>query len=86
VLQGAPFNRALGDSVYAKVLAYNSIGNGPFSVAGNGATVNVVVAPDAPINLRRDPATTTTSQVGILWDDGASNGGSIVIDYRVSFD
>ena len=45
-----------------------------------------MTVPDAPVNVRRDPSTTTISQVGILWDDGASDGGQAIIDYRVSFD
>jgi hypothetical protein len=41
--------------------------------------------PDAPINLVNDPATTTAYQVGLIWSDGAYNGGSSVIDYQVSY-
>jgi hypothetical protein len=86
VLEAAPFSLSQGDSVYAKVLAYNSIGEGQFSIAGNGAIISTIVVPDAPQNLLRDPVATTTSQVGLTWDDGAYDGGSAVIDYRVSFD
>ena len=66
-------------------MAFNTIGDSALSVAGNGGLISYVVIPDAPKNLRRD-STTTTSQIGILWDLGTSNGGSAVIDYRVSFD
>jgi hypothetical protein len=46
-----PFNLELGDHVYAKVLAHNTIGNGVESQEGNGAAVTIVVAPDTPVNL-----------------------------------
>jgi hypothetical protein len=48
-------------------LAFNTIGDSALSVAGNGGLISYVVIPDAPKNLRRD-STTTTSQIGILWD------------------
>lgn len=85
-LMAEPFNLSLGDSVFAYVIAVNSIGSSPESVEGNGAVVFVVVEPDAPVNLERNSATTTTSAVGLTWDDGAYNGGDAIIDYRVSFD
>ena len=53
---------------------------------GNGAIVSTVVVPDAPRNLIRDAVATTTSQVGLSWDQGLLDGGSPVIDYRVAFD
>lgn len=37
VLQYAPFSLLDGDSIYAKVLGYNLIGDGAESIAGNGA-------------------------------------------------
>jgi hypothetical protein len=85
-LQAAPFNLGLGESIYAKVIAYNVIGNSPDSTSGNGAVISIVVAPDAPISLARDSTTTTTSQIGLTWSDGASDGGADVEDYRVSYD
>ena len=81
-----PFNLQLGDSIYAKVLAYNAIGDSPLSTAGNGATVFQVIVPDAPVNLQRVNAETTTSQIGISWEDGPNNGGEAILDYRVSYD
>ena len=41
--------------------------------------------PDAPINLADEPAGTNAYQIGISWDEGPYNGGSEVLDYRVSF-
>ena len=81
-----PFNLQLGDSIFAKVLAYNAIGESALSTAGNGATVFQVIVPDAPVNLQRVSAETTTSQIGISWEDGPNNGGEAILDYRVSYD
>lgn len=85
-LMSEPFSLEAGDSVYAKVIAFNSIGQSPESTPGNGATVFVVTEPDAPVNLARDNGATTTSSVGLTWSDGVYNGGDSVIDYRVSYD
>ena len=41
--------------------------------------------PDSPTSLADVPATTSSTQVGLSWSDGAYNGGSAVIDYQVSF-
>jgi hypothetical protein len=41
--------------------------------------------PDAPVSLANVAGITTGSQVGLSWSDGAYNGGSPVIDYRVSY-
>lgn len=59
-LRSPPFSLVDGDSIYAQVLAYNSIGDGATG-EGNGAIVSTILVPDAPINVRRDPTTTTTS-------------------------
>lgn len=75
----------VGTSIYVKVVAYNSIGLGQESTIVNGAIVSIYVVPDAPIRLVRDNST-TTSQIGLSWSQGLSNGGLPVIDYRVSFD
>ncbi len=42
--------------------------------------------PDAPVSLLNDPLITTKSVIGFTWSDGSSNGGTNVIDYRVSWD
>lgn len=41
--------------------------------------------PDAPVSLANVPARTTGTQIGLTWSDGSNNGGTPVIDYRVSF-
>ena len=86
MLQAVPFNLLIGSSVYARVYAQNAIGNGTVSAVGNGAVVRVIVVPNAPTNLARDILTSTPTAIGLTWSDGASNGGSPIIDYQVLFD
>ncbi len=40
--------------------------------------------PDAPINVAEAISSRTVSTLGLSWSAGASNGGTAVIDYRVS--
>jgi hypothetical protein len=61
LLQAEPFNLQIGDSVYAKIVAHNTIGDGPESLSGNGALIVNVVVPDVPVDLARDNTATTTS-------------------------
>lgn len=83
-LRAVPYNLNWGDSIYAKVKAINSFGESEFSAEGNGAVI--LTNPDAPVNLVEDYATKTESRIGLEWEDGASNGGATIQDYRVSFD
>ena len=43
------------------------------------------MVPDAPIDLTNDPETTSDSIVRFTWSDGASNGGTSILDYAVYF-
>jgi hypothetical protein len=45
-----------------------------------------VFPPDPPTNLTDLPEITSSSQIGIGWQAGASDGGTQVIDYRLSYD
>jgi hypothetical protein len=67
-----------GTTYVFKVQARNSVG-----FSSDSAELSVLAAklPDAPINLNNDSAMTTAYQVGLIWSDGAYNGGSAVIDY-----
>lgn len=38
-----------------------------------------------PISLQNNAAVTTAYQVGLTWSLGAYNGGTAVIDFRVSY-
>ena len=41
--------------------------------------------PDAPINLANNVAVTAAGVVGLTWNNGASTGGSPIIDYSISY-
>lgn len=56
-LQAAPFNLAYGTGVLVKVIAFNSVGDGPSSAVGGDAVSAVV--PNAPIDLTRNELLTT---------------------------
>ena len=81
-----PFKLITGQSVFAKIIATNSMGSSIESIVGNGAMISLRYIPDAPLNICRDPLLSTTTQISILWDDGLYDGNSPVLDYRVSFD
>jgi len=84
VLAASPFNLIKGNSIFAKIQAQNYYGLSPVSQANNGALMAIV--PDAPINLQETVSVTSRTQIEFTWSDGLQNGGSPVIDYRVSFD
>lgn len=86
-LRASPFSLTSGTSIYARVLAINGIGDSKNSSSGNGGVLpNAATVPDAPINLARDAANTSKTQLAITWSAGASNGGTVVIDYSVYWD
>jgi hypothetical protein len=62
----------------------NVYGESEQSDAGNGAVVQIL--PDAPISLANDQTTTTDLVIRFTWSEGASNGGSALIDYSVYYD
>lgn len=41
--------------------------------------------PDAPINLLNVPSVTNANQIGLEWSEGASNGGTAIIDYLIQY-
>jgi len=75
---------ALGDSVFAKVLAINFYGEGEQSNSGNGATC--VLEPTKPINLQNNGLETSETQIGFSWEPGVSTGGRPVLDWTVYYD
>jgi hypothetical protein len=79
----APYHLTWGSSIYAKVTAINIINNSLESLEGNGAIILTI--PDAPTDLANVPAVTTSSQIGLIWNEGSANGGSPIIDYTVSY-
>lgn len=46
--------------------------------------VTLAIVPDAPINLAEDASLRSATTLGLTWIEGAYNGGSPVLDYKVS--
>jgi hypothetical protein len=84
ILTAAPFSLPWGGSVYSKVIATNVYGDSAISIAGNGAII--ITYADAPTNFAEIVAFRTSTSISFSWDEGASNGGNSVFDYRVSYD
>lgn len=74
-LVSGPFFLTTGSSVFATIIATNSIGNSLVSSISNGAVIVYSFVPSAPISVSRDTLTTTTTQIGLVWTAGSSNGG-----------
>lgn len=84
-LRAAPFGLAdLGSAINIRVNALNAYGTSPLSEMGSGAIMQLV--PDAPINLANVPEITLDDKIGLSWEDGASNGGTSIVDYQIYFD
>lgn len=66
-----------------KVKARNIKGLSDYSIE---VAILAARVPDAAINLENVPAITTATQIGLQWSPGASNGGSAILDYRLSYD
>jgi hypothetical protein len=74
-LTASPFSLPSGASVFAQIIAINVMGASETSDANNGAILQISTVPSAPVGLQKDPITTTTNQIGLLWNAGQSNGG-----------
>jgi hypothetical protein len=42
--------------------------------------------PDSPVNLQNDPSVTRNNVLRFTWQDGSSDGGSSILDYRITYD
>jgi hypothetical protein len=67
-----------------KVIAINVYGESDYSEIGEGAVIKL--RPDAPINLENDPAITDAFSIAFTWIEGASDGGTPVIDFDIYYD
>ena len=66
-----------------KVEARNSFG---YSLLySNEVSIRSASISDAPINLSNNVAVTAAGVVGLTWSNGASSGGSPIIDYSISY-
>ena len=81
-LTASPYSLSLGASIAVKITATNIKGTSIESTFGSGATV--ITSPDAPVNLAEDTSQRTSTTLGVTWNAGTSNGGSVVLDYRIS--
>ena len=81
-LRANPFNIEWGGSIYVKITAYNLIGSSPESLEGNGAVI--LATPDPPIDFTNDVGVTSATQIGLRWSEASENGGTPVLDYRLS--
>lgn len=41
--------------------------------------------PDAPTNFAEDVANSNMYQTALVWADGAQDGGSPILDYRITY-
>ena len=69
-----------GTSYTFRVLAKNTIGDGPYSAAS--AAVSAATTPDAPTTV---VATQGVGQMGVTWSAPVNNGGSAITDYVVQY-
>lgn len=76
-----PYNLDWGTSVFAKVQAINLVDESSFSFPGNGALL--YTSPDPPQSLANNLGTSSSTEIGLTWYQGISDGGSPVLDYRV---
>jgi hypothetical protein len=73
-----------GDYISVKVTATNARGDSLQSAESN--SVKILKVPDAPINLFERPSVRTSTTTVLSWAIANENGGTPVIDYRLSFD
>lgn len=71
----------LGTTYLFTVESRNSDG---YSQVSESVTILHIIEPDAPISLSENTADRSATTLGLTWSAGSSNGGSVVIDYRVS--
>lgn len=83
-MRQAPYDLDWGASVSAIVKVTNAYGSSLTSDAGNGAVI--LTDPDTPVLLVEDYSKRTATTLGFSWQDGAENGGSPILDYKISYD
>lgn len=66
------------------MVAENYYGDSAQSDEGNGAVI--ITYPDAPISLTETIASRSPTSITFSWTEGPSNGGSAVLDYRITYD
>lgn len=82
VLMASPFNYVWGQSISARLSASNIYGSSQVSDLGNGAIL--LTNPDSPLNFQENISARTPDSIALKWSEGLNNGGSDIIDYRIS--
>lgn len=80
----APFSHPWGTNIYAKVTAYNLYGDSITSESGYEAII--LRLPDTPVDLAETVSARTENSITFTWSPGAEDGGTPVLDYRISYD
>jgi hypothetical protein len=80
----APYSLPWGSNIYSKVIVYNVYGESTISEYGNEAVI--LRLPDVPINLQGTIAARTEESITFTWEPGVEDGGTPILDYRVSYD
>lgn len=63
--------------------AYNSYGNSLFSEVGNGAVLMTIPSPQ--VNLAETTSLRATQTIALEWQNGATDGGTPIVDYQVNY-
>jgi hypothetical protein len=66
------------------VIAFNAYGDSSISDRGNGAVI--ITYADPPYNLLESTHLRTADTITFSWTEGVSDGGTPVMDYRISSD
>jgi hypothetical protein len=74
VFTAEPYSLTLGQNINIKLTATNEYGTSSMSEYGGGAVVELV--PDAPVLLENVLSITLDDRIGLVWQDGLSNGGT----------
>ena len=77
-LTQGPFNLVVGQSIRAKVVAINIVGDSEPSLVGAGAIL--VTKPEAPFDLKIDASQTSASQIVVRWSE-PNDGGKPISGY-----
>lgn len=72
-----------GQQVHSKIIAYNIYGDSVESDLSNPTTL--MTNPNEPVSFIENTNLRSFFDIAFTWVDGASNMGSVIIDYELSF-
>jgi hypothetical protein len=79
-----PWALVMNEEVWVKIIAINVYGESEESEPGNDGLVKLI--PDAPVNLLDDRTVTNDDRIKFTYEQGASDGGDLVIDFSIYYD